>query len=102
MIIYHYDRETKQYLGSSEADICPITGNPVIPAWATDKQPQLISENQRIVFDNGNWILEDIPQPESKVVEPQIITPPVDQNIADIWEALLAVSAEVETLKGGI
>lgn len=32
---------------------------------------------------------------------PQIITPAVDQNIADLWQAMLAMSAELEALKGG-
>lgn len=31
----------------------------------------------------------------------QVITPPVDQSMADMWEALLAMSAEIEALKGG-
>lgn len=29
------------------------------------------------------------------------VTPPVDQSMADMWEALLAMSAEIEALKGG-
>jgi hypothetical protein len=33
--------------------------------------------------------------------ELSIITPSIDQNIADIWEAMLAMSAELEALKGG-
>lgn len=28
------------------------------------------------------------------------VTPPVDQSMADIWEAMLAMSAEIEALKG--
>ena len=31
----------------------------------------------------------------------QIITPSVDPNTADIWQALLSLSAQVEALKGG-
>ena len=33
--------------------------------------------------------------------ELSIITPSMDKNIADLWEAMLAMSAEIETLKGG-
>lgn len=29
------------------------------------------------------------------------ITPPIDQNVADLWQAMLALSAELEALKGG-
>lgn len=29
------------------------------------------------------------------------VTPHVDQNVADLWQAMLAMSAELEALKGG-
>lgn len=29
------------------------------------------------------------------------VTPYVDQNVADLWQAMLAMSAELEALKGG-
>lgn len=29
------------------------------------------------------------------------VTPPVDQGMADIWEAMLAMSTQIEALKGG-
>ncbi|MDF2636114.1 MAG: hypothetical protein K0R78_2988 [Pelosinus sp.] len=32
---------------------------------------------------------------------PVIITPSIDQDTADMWEALFAISAELEALKGG-
>ena len=31
----------------------------------------------------------------------QVVTPPVDQGMADIWEAMLAMASEIEALKGG-
>jgi hypothetical protein len=31
---------------------------------------------------------------------PVIVTPKVDQNVADLWEAMLTMSAELEVLKG--
>ena len=33
---------------------------------------------------------------------PQIINPVVDEEKADMWEAILALSAELEKLEGGI
>ena len=33
--------------------------------------------------------------------KPQIIITPVDEEKADIWEAILALSSELEALKGG-
>lgn len=44
------------------------------------------------------------PTPIPAVTEPQspqIITPPVDQDVADLWQAMLTMSAELEALKGG-
>jgi hypothetical protein len=52
-------------------------------------------QNHRVV--NGSWTYVDHPiEPE-----PQIITPEIDQDTADMWEAILTLSAELETLKGG-
>lgn len=32
---------------------------------------------------------------------PQIVTPPVDQTTADMWEAILDISAKIKALEGG-
>jgi len=31
----------------------------------------------------------------------QIVTPAADQDIADLWQAMLTMSAELDVLKGG-
>jgi hypothetical protein len=31
----------------------------------------------------------------------EIVTPPVNQDVADLWQAMLHMSAELEALKGG-
>ncbi|CUH95864.1 hypothetical protein P22_1950 [Propionispora sp. 2/2-37] len=41
-------------------------------------------------------IVEYTPEPET-----QIITPPVDEEKADLWEAILALTEKIETLEGG-
>lgn len=33
--------------------------------------------------------------------KPQVITPQVNQDIADLYQAMLEMSAEIEILKGG-
>lgn len=63
MLIYHYDKDTCEYLGTSEADTCPVSGKPIIPAWATDQTPAMPGANQKNVWQNGAWALQDIPQP---------------------------------------
>lgn len=38
---------------------------------------------------------------QKEASEPQIITPTVDKEKADMWEAIFALSAQLEALKGG-
>ena len=105
MKIYHYDPITNVYISTGDADTCPITQDPLIPAFATDKKPPEIPEGKQAVFVGTGWELRDI-QKQEDPSEPenggtQIITPPIDQNTADLWQAMLDLSAQVETLKGG-
>jgi len=57
-----------------------------------DKEQALPTEKEI----QATW--EDI---QKEASEPQIITPPVNQDTADMWEALFALSAELDALKGG-
>lgn len=68
MRIYHYNPTTGQYLGASEADICPITQEPLIPAFATTEAPPAVGENQYNAWENGAWTTKDEEQP---VAEPE-------------------------------
>lgn len=38
---------------------------------------------------------------QTEASTPQIITPEVDQEKADLWEAILALTEKIETLEGG-
>lgn len=106
MIIYNYDPDG-YYCGQSLADKSPLEpGVFLIPARATDKESPIPRENQLVKFVSGAWTLEDIPvteyEPElEQSNETEIITPPVDQNGADLWEAILDLSAQIEAIKGG-
>lgn len=56
MLIYNYHPETKEYIGSSEADRSPLEEDVyLIPAYATDIKPPSVNENQKPVFNNGQW-----------------------------------------------
>ena len=63
MKIYHYDPDTKELLGESEASLDPLEtqqqGKDVflIPANATDKKPPTIGVNQQATFDGSKWNL---------------------------------------------
>lgn len=64
MMIYCYDRSTKEYLYSSIAEADPeetkIQGRfiPLLPAYSTLTAPPEYGENQIPVFENGNWIIK--------------------------------------------
>ncbi len=80
MKIYHYDHLSGNYLGSSEGEYCPITGQLLVPAWATTQKPPTHNAQQLLKWQNGVWTLEDIPQskPES---EPELT---VEQKLTSI------------------
>lgn len=56
MRIYHYDSETGEYLGSSDARPDPLeTGRFLIPACATDVEPPKNGANETAVFAGDAW-----------------------------------------------
>lgn len=68
MKIYHYSSEDGQYLGIGEADICQITGQALIPAFATKiAPPSFDSSKQTCIWKNDTWILNDITKVEKQV-----------------------------------
>lgn len=59
-------------------------GEVVFPDYATEEQLQAA-----------------FPDREREANAPQIIIPAVDQEKADLWEAILALTEKIETLEGG-
>lgn len=55
---YLYDRETREFLGAVEADLDPLEGQPLLPAWATWDAPPTMLPGSRAVFDVDaqSWI----------------------------------------------
>lgn len=69
MQIYNYDADTGEYLGASTADESPLEpGVFLIPANSTTIVPPDAQDGKTINFENGAWVLKDIPEPE---VEPE-------------------------------
>ena len=64
MKIYHYHPATGVYLGEGIADKCPVSGVDLIPAFATAEAPPAAGENQYAAFENGAWVIKDVPQPD--------------------------------------
>lgn len=64
MYIYNYDRDTKEYIGSSLAVEDPIETKtqgrfiPLIPSCSTELEPPIAQENEVAVFDNTNWVIK--------------------------------------------
>ena len=65
MIIYHYDRITKEFLGSSEARLDPketeIQGKEVylIPTYTTIIEPLTLDIDEVAVFESDNWVAKE-------------------------------------------
>lgn len=53
--IYHYHPETREFLGSSDAQFDPIEKKPLIPAYATTSEPPAKNSNEAVIFIDGVW-----------------------------------------------
>ena len=58
MLAYKYDKETKEYLGTQEAQINPLEGGYLLPANCTFLEVQKYSENEIPVFENDIWVIK--------------------------------------------
>lgn len=58
--IYHYDAVTGVFLGIGEADECPMTGKPLIPAFAAIEPPPATNGVQTAIFERGVWRVVDL------------------------------------------
>ena len=61
MIIYGYDKKTKEFTGTQNAFIDPLETKKqgknvyLVPANATDKKPLNAKENQAVIFNGSEW-----------------------------------------------
>jgi hypothetical protein len=58
MFAYRYDEETKEYLGTQEAQINPLEGGYLLPANCTFLEVPEYEEKQIPVFENEIWIVK--------------------------------------------
>lgn len=60
MLIYHYDRETKEFISSEEAFESPKEKDVyLIPLNATSIKPPEVTENKIALFENKAWTIKD-------------------------------------------
>jgi len=89
--IYNYNRETKEYIGTSEARLDPLEWELnkierwLLPAYATFEVPPECPEGKMIVMDDGQWTLVDIPEPPAI---PEISPKTNEQLMAEIVAAV--------------
>jgi hypothetical protein len=71
MNIFHYDPADGRLVGAGQADPDPLTpGAWLVPAFATTKNPPVITEGKIPVRGDGDiWVLVDLPEPEPEPVE---------------------------------
>ena len=76
MKIYNYTFDTGLYIGESLADESPLEpGKFLIPAHATTIAPPNAQDGKTINFENGAWVINDIPVIESEPEpEPVVLT----------------------------
>jgi hypothetical protein len=61
--IYHFDRDTCQYLGAGQAGACQVEpGAYLVPAFATTKEPGSVAAGQAAFFDidADDWQVRDL------------------------------------------
>lgn len=104
MKVYHYDPQTLEYIGESEAPLDPLEtdlqGEDVflIPSYATTEPPTL-EEGKLTKYING-WILEDVPIPQAPTLEEKIqeINNQVRLKIAEQYD----YTQEIQMLNKGL
>jgi len=103
MQIYHYDRATGEYLGSTPAQIDPMAtkreGKEVylLPAYATDIPPLDPKEGFTQVFIDGKWVYAEIIVPEQEpepVFTPEEIQEAMKRQAIDGVQAILDAKAK--------
>ncbi|MDR3561673.1 MAG: hypothetical protein P4N59_09585 [Negativicutes bacterium] len=88
MQIFHYDAITGKYTGVGIADRDPLTADAyLLPAFCTTAEPPTPAEGQDVIFKNGAWVMQNIPQPPPDPV-PEPPTP--DQIKAQLIAAVQA------------
>ena len=78
MFVYHYDRDSRAYLGKEEARLDPLekTLNDrdvyLFPAYSTMEEPPAVEDGSVAIWTDEGWTIEKIPDPV--VTEPEVLT----------------------------
>jgi hypothetical protein len=79
MKLYHYDKDTKEYIGSSEARLDPLelqinkVERYLIPANAATEEPPECKESETVIYVDSKWAV--VNKPEKPEEKPHVETP---------------------------
>ena len=84
-----------------KSDLCPISGNWLIPANCIEIQPPKVEEGFRVSFQNGKWITEkteeQIEKEETQKSEPIIKS--IQEQIEELKSQIEQLKFEKEEIK---
>lgn len=84
-----------------KSDLCPISGNWLIPANCTEKEPPKVEEGYKVSFQNGKWITEkteeQIEKEETQKSEPIIKS--IQEQIEELKSQIEQLKFEKEEIK---
>lgn len=97
-----YNKQNGEIITLDKSDICPISGNWLIPANCTEKQPPKVEDGYKVFFQNGEWKTEkteeQIEKEETQKYKPVVksIKEEIEELKSQLEELKLEFKKEVE------
>lgn len=89
-----FNKQDGSAITLDKSDICPISGNWLIPANCTEIEPPKAEEGYKVSFQDGQWKIEkteeQIEKEETQKYEPEV---------KSLKEQIQELKAEIEQLK---
>lgn len=89
-----YAKQNGKEIILDKSDLCPISGNWLIPANCIEIQPPKVEEGYKVKFENGKWLKE---KTEEKVQEEEIKK--YEPVVKTIQEQIDELKSQIEELK---
>lgn len=87
-----------------KSDLCPISGNWLIPASCTEEEPPKVEEGYRVSFQDGKWITEkteeQIEKEETRKYEPVVKS--IREEIEELQIQVKELKDEISKIKEGV
>lgn len=96
-----WDKRDGSQRALDKSDLCPISGNWLIPSNCTEVQPPKVEEGYKVSFQNGKWITEkteeQIEKEETQKSEPIIKS--IQEQIEELKSQIEQLKFEKEEIK---